>query len=257
MTITIGITFVLSLILAALFWIYLIKGIYHLITKKDFGKKNKRNCIVFAITSIIFGGFSATILISSISNGSLTSSISHIAAVNYESARRGWSKGLLKKLKDIKFKIYSIEEANEDLIWYNESENKNIKTYEITLLVNLPENANPQISYKELKKANLVYCIDENDVYIPGYIINHSELDDIPWLFKWLFPSYRREQAAMYLPLGNSYLNIRVDLRAGSSIKKVVIGETKVDFPQEMIQKNKSEENDLQKEKAVIEENKI
>ena len=157
-----------------------------------------------------------------------------VASITMESARKGWSKGLLDKLNSLTFDIDSVKEVGDELYLSN----SNFKTYEAILIVN---NDNANITYKELRDASIVYAEDDNGVFVPAFVVNHSTFDEVPWLFRFLLPEYRRNDQNKYLPVGRSYLNIRIDIVEGHMLKSIGIGEQVLEVGSEKILKFNNE----------------
>ena len=159
----------------------------------------------------------------------VTEKSAEFAAVTRESARKGWSKGLLKKMNSLDFSLDTVQEVEDELSLTSSS----LKTYEATLMVKNPDGE--QITYKELSRANIAYGEDENGVFIPGFIVNHSNSDEIPWLFRIFLPSYRKNQRTELIPQGTSYLNIRIDVAENHILKKIGLGEKTLEVDAEKI----------------------
>lgn len=159
----------------------------------------------------------------------MTEKSAEFAAVTRESARKGWSKGLLKKMNSLDFSLDTVQEVEDELSLTSSS----LKTYEATLMVKNPDGE--QITYKELRRANIAYGEDENGVFIPGFIVNHSNSDEIPWLFRIFLPSYRKNLRTELIPQGTSYLNIRIDVAENHILKKIGLGEKTLEVDAEKI----------------------
>lgn len=216
---------VIGCLLSLLFWVWFIRGIVTKIYKKHFGKGNVTATILFFFLSGLFfmisaGGFSYWLATGGYTQ--VSEKVSYVTAVNMESAKKGWKKGLMKKMFDLDFSVEKVCEidGNYETFIRDASSSDKFRTYEVYMVVDNPDGA-AMVSYSELRRCNIAYAKDENDIFIPGYIINHAEFDEIPSFLRWLLPSYRKEQKKEFIPQGKSYLNIRVDVPEGHSIRKV------------------------------------
>jgi len=238
---TSGLVFLgISLVLFILFFVWVIRAILCKIYKKTFGKGNVVATILFPIFSgitFLVGCGILTVWLATGGFSELTEKVSYITAVNVETAKKGWTKGLLKKMDKLSFsieKICQIENDYENNLKKNWSSD-NYKTFEAFLVVENP-TSNPEIRYKDLRKSNIAYAEDENGVFIPAMVVNHSEFDGIPWILKWFLPVYRVEQKKEFIPSGKSYLNVRFDIPEGHKFKKICLAEKKFDVDESKIQ---------------------
>ena len=224
--------YVAAAVLGILFWVWAVRGIVAKIYKNTFGKKNVVRLILFGLFGwlcfFIGIGFS-TVWLATGGVQTVTEKSAAFAAVTRESARKGWSKGLLKKMNSLDFSLDTVQEVEDELSLTSSS----LKTYEATLMVKNPDGE--QITYKELSRANIAYGEDENGVFIPGFIVNHSNSDEIPWLFRIFLPSYRKNQRTELIPQGTSYLNIRIDVAENHILKKIGLGEKTLEVDAEKI----------------------
>lgn len=233
----------LATLVGLAFWVFVAILLYKLV-KKQSVKKTIIAAVILAVTwlLIVFAGIGTFI---AVKKDSVAKAIPYIS---YESAKKNWSTKVLKKTSNFELSIDKIQEIPNEKEWLfsaevdikDGSENtQNSRTdqlwdkdgrvsYELTLVVN-NKSDNAGISYKELRKSNLVYVQDENEVFIPAYIINHAEHDDVPWILSWFLPQYKRDQKLEYVPLGKSYLNVRVEVPKGHTISKFVFGNTVLD----------------------------
>ena len=235
-----GIIFLLlGFILSILFWIWTIRGIVAKVYGKVFGKKKIVSLISFFFLSMFFYLVSTGFLSFWFATGGvsqLAEKVSYVTAVNMESARKGWTKGLVKKLERLDFSVEKVCEIGDDYenIVRSISSTEKFTTYEIYMIVENPDS-NSIIRYSELRKSNIAYARDEKDVFIPAYVVNHVEFDSLPFFLKWLLPSYRRDQKKEFIPEGKSYLNIRVDIPEGHSLKKVGLGDKTFEIDESLI----------------------
>ncbi|MBP5748601.1 MAG: hypothetical protein J6W63_09605, partial [Treponema sp.] len=233
----IGFLFIaLATLVGLAFWVFVAILLYKLV-KKQSVKKTLIAAVILAVcwVLIVFAGI-GTFFVAK--KDSVAKALPYIS---YESAKKNWSTKVLKKTSNFELSIDKIQEIPNEKEWiFSEEGNpKDSKTdelwdkdgrvsYELTIVVN-NKSENAGISYKELRKANLVYVQDENEVFIPAYIINHAEHDDVPWILSWFLPQYKRDQKQEYVPLGKSYLNVRVEIPKGHTISKFVFGNTVLD----------------------------
>lgn len=240
--IVVAIWFLIALVFAILFWVWVARVIISKINKKPFGKKNTIALILFGLFGWIFFFIGISVFTLNLRNGGLERVVeksASVASITMESARKGWSNGLLDKLNSLTFDIDSVKEVDDELYLSN----SNIKTYEAILIVN---NDNANITYKELRDASIVYAEDDNGVFVPAFVVNHSTFDEVPWLFRFLLPEYRRNEQNKYLPVGRSYLNIRIDIVEGHMLKSIGIGEQVLEVNSEKILKSNNEKNGKQ-----------
>lgn len=241
MIVTVGILFFLAAILAVLFWVWAVRGILAKIYKTQFGKKNVILMLLFGL----FGWISALIGLGVVGflfvNGGAGKAVeksSEIVSVTRESAKDGWTKGLLKKLDTLDFEVDKVQEVEDELDLTGSA----IRTFEATIIVNNAGNKK-NISYKELRRANIAYALDENGVFIPAFIVNHSSLDEIPWLLRFFMPKYRKESELEFLPQGRSYLNVRFDVQEGHNIKSIGFGEKIIGISEDKILPLRKDDN--------------
>ena len=207
---------------AVLFWVWAVRGILAKVYNQTFGKENVVKMLVFGLLGWVFFFVALGISAAWLATGgvqTVTEKSAEFAAITRESARKGWSKGLLKKMDALDFTLDTVQEVEDELSLTSST----LHTYEAVLVVKNP--GGEQITYAELRRANIAYAEDENGVFIPGFIVNHSNLDEIPWLFRIFMPSYRRNQRTELVPAGTSYLNIRVDIAEGHRPAKIGLGE--------------------------------
>ena len=229
------IMFLIALIFAILFWVWVVRLIIAKISKTQFGKKNIFRLLLFGLFGWIFFFIGVSIFIFQWTHGGYEKAVqksANVAAVTFENAKKGWKSGLLKKLDSLTFEIDSVREISDEMKLTNSDSNFN--TYEATLIVN-NTNSDKNITYKELRDANVVYAQDENGIYIPSFIVNHSTFDEIPWLFRFFLPKYRREAENQFLPIGRSYLNVRIDVALGHMPKSIGIGDHLIDISSDKI----------------------
>lgn len=255
----------ISLVLFILFVVWVIRAILSKIYKKTFGKGNVVAIILFPIFSgitFLIGCGILTVWLATGGFSELTEKVSYITAVNLETAKKGWTKGLLKKMDTLSFSIEKIAQVESD---YENNFKKDwssdkFKTFEAYLVVENPSSV-PTIRYKDLRKSNIAYAEDENGAFIPAMIVNHSEFDEIPWILKWFLPNYRVEQKTEFIPGGKSYLNVRFDIPEGHQIKKICLAEKKFDIDESKIQlieltpNKNAEERELERKEKGLEDN--
>ncbi len=235
---------ILATFIGIAFWILIAVAIYKLVTKKSV-KKSLITSGILAFLWVVCIVCGAGVIISSKKDAVINA----IPYISYESAKQNWSAKILKKTSDFKLSIDKIEVIRNEKEWlvstdaqkkdYSEAmlshEEKSEEllgigtttAYELTVVVENSGSAG--ISYKELRKSNLVYVQDENGVFIPAYIINHAEFDDVPWILTWFLPQYKKEQRVEYVPVGKSYLNVRVEIPNGHTISKFIFGNAVLD----------------------------
>ncbi len=228
------------------FWIFVGISIFKLITKKSV-KKYLITCGILAffwvaIVSVAVGMFVAT---------KKDSIASAIPMISYESARQNWSQKILKKTSGFELSLDKIEVIRSEKEWLTSTDEQkasesdaarsehekneellglgNATSYELTVVVDNKGN-NGSVKYKELRKSNLCYVQDDNGVFIPAYIINHAEFDDVPWILTFFLPQYKKEQKVEYVPLGKSYLNVRVEVPSGHKLSKFIFGNATLDI---------------------------
>ena len=213
--------FVLALIVGFLFWIFIVLGIYKLVTKKG-AKKSFITAIVIACVWIVLSlcsvGFVGAKLFKSAKDTGFT-----MPVISYENAKQNWSNKVLKKTSNFELAVDKVAIIYDEKEWLTKTKKKkanldesdasvinkaekmlsigNYVPYELTIVVD-NHSKNSAISYKELRKSNLCYVKDENGVFIPAYIINHAEFDDVPWLLTWLLPQYKKDQKVEFVPVG-------------------------------------------------------
>ena len=217
------IMFVLALIFAVLFWVWVVRAILTKIKKMKFGKNNIIALILFGLFGWVFFFIGIAILSVQFASGGykkVAENSAYVAAVTADNARKGWNKGLLKKLDSLTFELDTVQEVEEEF----KMTNSNFRTFEATLIIN-NATLDKSITYKELRNAGIVYAEDENGVFIPAFVVNHSTFDEVPWILRFFLPNYRREAQNQYLPLGRSYLNVRIDIAEGHTIQKIGVGE--------------------------------
>ncbi len=238
--------YVLATLVGLAFWVFVGIIIYRLIKKQSL-KAPLITLSVLAVVWILSIAGGTALIISSKKDVAIKA-----VPINYESAKRNWSTKILKKTSDFNISVDKIEKILSEKDWlratdvdkekdmtevelsYEKQKDEllgvnNSTCYELTLVVE-NNSKNAAISYKELRKSNLVYVQDENDVFIPAYIINHAEFDDVPWLLTWLLPQYKKDQKVEFVPIGKSYLNVRVEIPAGHTISKFVFGNSTIDI---------------------------
>ncbi len=252
--------FVLAGITGLLFWVFIGLGIYKKVTKKG-AKKSFVTAIVMACVWLVLSlcalGIVGAKIYSSTKNGDFT-----MPVISYESAKRNWSNKVLKKTSDFELavdKVAIIYDEKEwlptidekkaqsdetDLSYYNKAEKMlnigEVVPYELTIVVD-NHSKNSAISYKKLRKSNLCYVKDENGVFIPAYIINHAEFDDVPWLLTWFLPQYKKDQKVEFVPVGKSYLNVRTEVPNGHVLSKFVFGNAEIDIDMNKVEIKKVE----------------
>ncbi len=237
---TLGIIFLCcGVVTSVIFWICLIRGILAKIYKKQFGKGNAAGVIITLVLSMFLYLFSIVSFSYWLATGGftqVTEGVSYVTAVNMESAKKGWKKGLLKKMYALDFSVEKVCEidGNYEALIRDASSSDKFRTYEIYMIVENPDEAS-MVSYSELRRCNIAYARDDADVFIPGFIINHAEFDEIPAFLKWLLPSYRKEQKMDFIPFGRSYLNIRVDVPEGHSLRKVCLADKSYEIDESII----------------------
>ena len=235
------ILFAVSLVFAVLFWVWVVRGILAKVYKTPFGKKNVVRLILFGVAGWLFFFGGSGVFVAWFAMGGYEKAAersAYVAAATRESARKGWNKGLLKKLDALTFELDSVQEVEDELSLTSSA----LRTFEATLVID-NSASDPNITYKELRRANIAYAEDENGVFIPAFIVNHSTLDEIPWLFRFLLPNYRREAQSQFLPLGRSYLNVRVDVSEGHTLKKIGVGEKVIDVESDKILPLRKDDN--------------
>ncbi|MBQ9239096.1 MAG: hypothetical protein IJ191_07280 [Treponema sp.] len=229
-----GLFFIAALILCILFWVWVVRGILAKVYKTAFGKGNVIALILFGVFSwgcfFIGGGVLAAWFLRGGVQTIATNGVA-FAAVTKESVQRGWSAGLLEKISALDCTLDRIEEVEDELNFLDDA----YKTFEATLVVENHASAAP-ITYKEVQKANAVYAEDENGVFVPAFLVNHAALDEVPWFWRYFMPAYRREQRQEYIPVGKSYLNIRIDIASGHTVQKIGIGNTVLTVAPDKIQ---------------------
>ncbi|MBO4385734.1 MAG: hypothetical protein J5817_01830 [Treponema sp.] len=239
----IGFLFIaLATLVGFAFWIFVAILLYKLVKKQPV----KKTLITAGILAFIW----LLIVITGIGTFFSVKKVSVANAIpymSYESAKKNWSTKMLKKTSDFELSIDKIQQIPNEKEWISfeadvKTDSEDSKpsktdellgkddyvTYEMTLVVN-NKSDNAGISYKKLRKANLVYVQDENEVFIPAYIINHAEFDDVPWILSLFMPQYKKDQKQEFVPLGKSYLNVRVEIPNGHTISKFVFGNTVLD----------------------------
>lgn len=216
-----------SAVCGMLFWVWVVKGILARVYKDPFGKGNVIKLILFGLLGWVFL-FAAICTMAYSANKKGLSNIpektAEFAAVTKESFKKGWNKGLLKKLDNLDFSIEKIQEVEDEM----NMTNSGFRTYEATLIVKNPAE-DSTLTYRELSNANIVYAEDENEVLIPAFLINHSNLDEIPWIMRAFVPAYRHDQRVTSIPEGSSYLYIRFDMEDNHKVQKIGIGERTID----------------------------
>ncbi len=233
--------FIASAVCAVLFWVWAVRAILARIYKTRFGKKNAVRLIVFGAAGWVFffiGAGSAALWLWNGGTEKLSEKASYAAALTRESARKGWSAGLLKKLDTLDFELESVQEVEDEFRLTSSA----LHTFEATLIVNNP-NGKSDITYKELRQANVAYAEDTNGVFIPAFVVNHSSADEIPWLFRFLLPSYRRESESPFVPSGRSYLNLRFDIGSHHHIASICLGDKKFAVDTEKIEPLKKDDS--------------
>ena len=236
-----AIFFLVSLVFALLFWVQAVRGIIAKVKKQIFGTKNIVLLLVFGAAGWVFFFAGCGAVASWLSNGGIERAAeksANFAAITKEAARKGWSEGLLKKLQHLSVSLDEIREVEDEINLVSSS----YKTYEAVLIVE-NVNSSPIITYTELQKANIAYAEDENGVFMTGMILNHSALDEIPWILRFFAPKYRKENSSDFLPGGKSYLNIRFDVADGHTIKKIGFGETEISVGKEKIKPLQKDKN--------------
>lgn len=235
--------FLAALVFAVLFWVWVVRAIITKARKQPFGTKNIVTTIIFGVAGWIFflGGLIVLgyhLVHTDVYGTAERLASTATAAVTKESVRAGWSQGLLKKLAPLDCTLEKVQEVEDEY----DLTGANYRTFEATLVVENPHSA-PIITYKELQQAHVAYAEDENGVFIPGMILNHSALDEIPWLFRIFAPSYRRNQRVDTLPGAKSYLHIRFDVADGHELKKIGFGEKIIEVRAEQILPLKKDDN--------------
>ena len=252
--------FVLAGIIGLLFWVFIGLGIYKKVTKKSAKKCFVTAAVmagVWALLSLCALGFVGAKIYSKAKNSDFA-----MPVISYENAKQNWSNKVLKKVSTFDLAVDKVSliynekewlstteekkaQADEvDLSYYNKEEKMlgigDYDTYELTVIVD-NHSKNTALKYKEIRKANLCYVKDENDVFIPAYVINHAEFDDVPWICTWLLPQYKKDQKVEFVPVGKSYLNVRADVPKGHTLSKFVFGNTEVDIDMSKLEINKLE----------------
>ena len=252
--------FVLAGIIGLLFWIFIGLGIYKLVTKKG-AKKSFITAIVMACVWVVLSlcsvGFVGAKLFKSAKDTGFT-----MPVISYENAKQNWSNKVLKKTSNFELAVDKVAIIYDEKEWLTTTDEKKANLdegdasvinkaekmlsigdyvpYELTIVVD-NHSKNTGISYKELRKSNLCYVKDENGVFIPAYIINHAEFDDVPWLLTWLLPQYKKDQKVQFVPVGKSYLNVRTQVPNGHTLSKFVFGNAEIDIDMSKVEINKVE----------------
>ena len=218
--------FIAALVLAVLFWVWVVRALLAKIYKTPFGKKNVVSLLLFGTGGWVCFFVGVGVSVAWFAAGGYEKAAeksAYVAAVTRESARKGWSKGLLKKLDALDFSLDRVQLVEDELSLTSSA----LRTYEATLVVD-NRSSEPNITYKELRRASLAYAEDESGVFIPAFVVNHSTLDEIPWLLRFLLPSYRREAQRQFLPSGRSYLSVRFDIAEGHTLSAIGFGEKRI-----------------------------
>lgn len=246
-----GVCLFVAAICAVVFWIQVARAVMRKANKKNVGKGTVISSVVAGLLGWVFF-FSALALFSSrlMSGGprGIVEKAAEVASVTREAARKGWTAGLLKKLGSLDFTLEKIQEVEDELSMTSSS----YRTYEATLVVK--NSAGPEeISYRELQLSNAAFVEDENGVFTPAFIINHSNLDEIPWLLRFLAPNYRRKQSVEFIPAGASYLTVRADIAEGHRIARIGICDKMISVDEANILPLKKDDN-LSKNNGLFEE---
>lgn len=223
-----GILFaVLSILLGFAFVISLFVLLFKLVKKTGL-KKTLITASCLFVSSVVFAVVAGLCLVKAVTDGSMAKNITEVVNKNFETVKASWSAQMLKKADYLTLQVDKIiKPKSETSIFDSEVITKKYAdTYEFSVIVDNAAPSEVKISYKELRKSNLIYVKDENDIIIPAYVINHAEYDDVPWLFQFLLPSYKKEQKQEFIPYGKSYMNIRVDVPMNHEVTKVCIGNT-------------------------------
>ncbi len=233
--------FIASLVFAVLFWVWLARGVAAKLRKSAFGSLNVALLLLFGFFGWVcfFAGLKCSV--SWLSSGGaerIAEKTAQAAAVTQESVKKGWSAGLLKKLDSLEFELESVGEVEDEFSFAGEG----VRTYEASIVVD-NKGGNTDISYKEMRSANIACAYDENGVFIPAFVLNHASMDEVPWLLRFLLPAYRKEGGSEYLPAGKSYLSVRFDIPEGHTVKRIALGEKNIDVDEKMIRPLKKDSN--------------
>ncbi|MGP1458861.1 MAG: hypothetical protein ACTTKL_06080 [Treponema sp.] len=156
----------------------------------------------------------------------------NIAARSAESVKKGWSKVLLSKIDKLSVSFVSIREIGEDerdLFDFADTNGK--KIFEILLAVENPLDGSKKISYRKINKEQLIFGRDADGNYIPVFIIDDSGLSTIPWILTFFLPTYRKDRASTFIPIGKSELRLRFDVVDRDSIEKIIFGNKEIPIP--------------------------
>jgi hypothetical protein len=119
----------------------------------------------------------------------------------FESIEKNWDKDTLKKANKISFDIVSSEKAD--------SKDKKKDVYNINLLLTNNNEKGKPISGWDLVSQNILFGLDKNDVFQSVQIT---------------------DQTAESIPIGKSYLAIKIEVPKFAQLKLIGLGDNKKDF---------------------------